>query len=101
MKNWRGKAREWSEETITEYVAWVRETFGEEEANNIFKRADQFRAVKEVEASVAPQTNPYTDALAHSMLHTKNVIAANLLNKVFDEEYKEHGKALLNEYNQP
>ena len=84
--NWRDKTGGWSEETIAEYVAWVRETFGEEETNNIFKRADQFRAVKEVEASVAPQTNPYTDHLAHAMAHTKNVMAANLMKKMWGED---------------
>lgn len=89
----------WNHDLKCEFVSWLVNTYGEKNAHEYF---DEFRAVKDVEASVAPQTeNTYTDALAHAMMHTKQVMAANLMNKVFEEVYEEHGKALLNEHNQP
>jgi hypothetical protein len=96
---WNEPLKKWDAHRVKDFFTWAREVYGEEPFKDML---ESYRAVMDVKNSVVPQydTNPYTDALAHSMLHTKQVIAANILNQAFKEVYEEHGKALLNEHNQ-
>lgn len=98
---WNKEVSEWDEYRLKDYFGWVKKSYGKEEVIKGFIHVDGYRAVMDVKQSVKPSydTNPYTDALAHSMLHTKEVMAANLLKKVFEEEYEKRGKELLNEHN--
>lgn len=99
MRDWNDEVADWDEWRYKDYFKWVKETYGKDEVIKGFIYVDGYRAMMDVKNSVVPQydTNPYTDALAHSMLHTKEVLAAGIMNKVFKEVYEEHGKALLNE----
>jgi len=49
---WREPVGTWGEDTKAAYKDWVDETFGDHNPNNFFKYAEQYRAVKFVEASV-------------------------------------------------
>jgi hypothetical protein len=91
---WREPVGSWTNETKSEYTDWVKETFGEEvNPNNPFKYAEQYRAVKLVEASVAEPEHwgtSVTERLAQSMQNTKETIAGNLLNKVWSDEQEQN-----------
>jgi len=83
---WNEPVNKWSHRCIGDYIIWVKEAYGMKEAKKLFKYAKQYRAIKDLNASVKQEINQsVTDALAHSMMHTKEVIAANILQKHFKE----------------
>ena len=47
-RNWDKPINEWSEGTVVDYVVWVKDTYGEEEAKKLFAYAQGYRAVKDV-----------------------------------------------------
>ena len=75
----------WNRDLKCEFVKWLVDTYGDKGAHQYF---NEFRAVKDVMASVEPKydTNPYTDVLAHSMLHTKEVLAAGIMKKLWGND---------------
>lgn len=100
LYEWNEPVNLWGAGQIRDYVVWVKEAYGMKEAKKLFKYAKQYRAIKDLQASVREETNlSVTEMLARSMMNTKEVMAANLINTVFSEEYEKHGKALLNEHN--
>ena len=90
MRNeWHNSVADWGDFRLSEYFEWVKNTYGREEVVNGFKYLDEYRAVKDVQASVEPETNPYTDALAYALQNTKDRMAANLLTKLWDNYEQE------------
>ena len=79
---WHEPIKKWDAHRVKDFFAWAREAYGEEPFKEML---EGYRAVMDVKNSVEPErhTNPYTDVLAHSMLHTKEVLAANLLKKAW------------------
>lgn len=90
---WNEPVNMWSHRLIGDYIIWVKEAYGMEEAKKLFKYANQYRAIKDLNASVKQEVYPYqksiADMLAHSMMHTKEVMAANLLNNHFQDYINE------------
>ena len=90
LYEWNEPVNLWSAGQVRDYVVWVREAYGMKEAKKLFKYAKQYRAIKDLKASVRQETNQsVTDMLAHSMMHTKEVIAANLLKNHFEDYLNE------------
>lgn len=83
--DWHMPVEKWDGFRLDDYIIWVRETYGVEEANKLFTYADQYRAVKDVANSVEPQSpkSQYISHLAHTMIHTKEVMAANIMKKMW------------------
>ena len=100
MREWYKPLSEWNSYCCMEFMSWVAKYSEGNPDLKLEEAVAAFRMVMDTGYCEEPETNPYTDALAHSMLHTKEVLAAGIMNKVFKEVYEEHGKALLNEHNQ-
>jgi len=93
---WNEPVNKWSHKLIGDYIIWVKEAYGMKEAKKLFKYAKQYRAIKDLNASVKQEINQsVTDALAHSMMHTKEVLAAGILNKHFQDYIDEHNNDRL------
>jgi len=87
---WNEPINLWSGALIRDYLIWVREAYGMKEAKKLFKYAKQYRAIKDLNASAKQEMNQsITDMLAHSMMHTKEVMAANLLKNHFEDYINE------------
>jgi hypothetical protein len=101
IHQWNEPVNMWSHKLIGDYIIWVKEAYGMKEAKKLFKYAKQYRAIKDLNASVKQGVYPYqqsiADTLAHSMMHTKEVISAGILNKHFqdyiDEQKQQTGDA--------
>jgi hypothetical protein len=87
LYEWNEPVNKWSHRCIGDYIIWVKEAYGMKEAKKLFKYAKQYRAIKDLNASVKQGVYPYqqsiADTLAHSMMQTKEVMAANLLQNHF------------------
>lgn len=84
--DWNKPVWEWKTLRVNDYFGWVKDSFGNEEMAKGFDHLNEYRAVMDVKQSVKPEPKEsITDMLAHSMMHTKEVMAANLLKNHFED----------------
>jgi hypothetical protein len=82
-RQWDKPFVSWDDDLKCKFVSWLIDTYGEKSAHQYF---NEFRAVKDVEASVEPETDSYTEALVRAMQKTRDTMAANLLTKMWENK---------------
>jgi len=55
VRNWTKPVNEWTQGTVMDYVVWVKDTYGEEEAKKLFAYAKGYRAIKDVMVVEEPE----------------------------------------------
>jgi hypothetical protein len=87
-REWNNDVADWGDFRLSEYFEWVKDTYGREEVMKGFIHLDEYRAIKDVQASVKTDEEimgeRYTDHLAHAMMHTKEVMAANIMGQLWE-----------------
>jgi len=85
--DWNKDVGQWDRYRIEDYIKWVKETYGLKAAKKLFAHAKQYRAIMDIKQSVKEErSDSITDMLAKSMQDTKDLMAANLLRKVWDTD---------------
>ena len=88
IRDWNKSVADWDKHRWWDYLDWVKQTYGNDELVKGFIHIDDYRAVKDVMDSVEekPQIDSFTSSLAKSMQNTKEVMAANLMKKMWGEK---------------
>ena len=60
MSDWNNDVVDWNRHRIEDYVKWVTDTYGAEEAKKLFAFAQPYRAVMDVQSIDLPKTEPFT-----------------------------------------
>lgn len=89
IHQWNEPVNMWSHKLIGDYIIWVKEAYGMEEAKKLFKYANQYRAIKDLNASVK-QVEPTTLITSAGMV----AMAQKILNESFKEVYENHNNRL-------
>lgn len=91
--SWRSSVKDWGGFRLADYIEWVIDTYGEEEANKLFAHADSYRAVMDVKNSVEEPIDRQPTQILTSASMVK--AAQEILNNAMKDVYDKH------EYNQP
>ena len=89
IHQWNEPVNEWSDRLIRDYCVWVKEAYGMDEATKLFKYAREYRAIKDLNASVK-QKEPTTLITSAGMV----AMAQKILNESFKEVYENHNNRL-------
>ena len=89
LYEWNEPVNKWSHKLIGDYIIWVKEAYGMEEATKLFKYAKQYRAIKDLNASVK-QVEPTTLITSAGMV----AMAQKILKESFKEVYEHNNDRL-------
>ena len=93
LYEWNEPVNKWSHRCIGDYIIWVKEAYGMEEAKKLFKYAQQYRAIKDLNASAKEDLvdrQPTTLITSAGMV----AMAQKILNESFKEAYENHNDRL-------
>lgn len=88
VRNWNRPVNEWSSGTVVDYVVWVKDTYGEEEAKKLFAYAQSYRAVMDVKHSVEEPIDRQPTQIITSAGMVK--MAQEILNNSMREVIEKH-----------
>lgn len=81
--NWNDPVNMWGGAQVRDYITWVKEAYGMKEAKKLFKYVRQYRAIKDLKASVQEETNNSVQSILEHGLGT-----------IFKEAYQDHATHL-------
>jgi len=86
VRNWNKPVNEWTQGTVIDYVVWVKDTYGEEEAKKLFAYAQGYRAIKDVMVEEPIERQPTQILTSASLVNT----AQRILNATIKDVYDKH-----------
>ena len=87
VRNWDMPVNEWTQGTVIDYVVWVKDTYGEEEAKKLFAYAKGYRAIKDAMVVEEPIDRQPTKIITSQKIVDE---ALAIMDNIFKEEYSKH-----------
>jgi hypothetical protein len=85
VRNWNKPVNEWTQGTVMDYVVWVKDTYGEEEAKKLFAYAQGYRAIKDVMVDDPIDRQPTQIITSAGMVKMAQEILNNSMREVIEK----------------